>query len=428
MVQPLKSLRFLILSGVQGDTRRYRTFHLHQQLLLLGADSTRSHLTDPVLPKYFDRADVIILHRVAQDNYIERLMTSARRRGALMLLDADDLTFDTEAFDWIDSPDFQDPVRRKQYHEEMLRQRSTLFACNAALASTSFLAAQIEKTGIKAWVHRNAFSLEMLAASETAYLKRKAHQGQVVIGFASGTLTHNRDFASITPALITTLKAHPQVKITIVGRLELGAEWRGFESRIRRHRFLPWRELPSTLAGFDINLAPLVIDNPFGLSKSEIKFVEAGLVRIPTIASATPAFRCAIHDGEDGYLVNGQEEWQAALERLVTTPDLPHSIGESAYRTIMRNYHPLGRAQELKNTLDEIGVVVHGSPIWPEGSAVTMADLSSHSYWISPEVERHPNLLDRALYSLRHRGFSTLAGQVWIYLRRLASPIVPFKG
>ncbi len=428
MKQPFQSPQFLILSGVQGDTRRYRTFHLHQQLLLLGANSNLSHLTDPALPRYFDNADVIVLHRVALDRYIEKLLASARQRGALLLLDADDLTFDTAAIDWIDSPDFQDPIRRRQYQGEMLRQRDTLLACDAALASTCYLAAQVEKAGIKAWVHRNAFSLEMLAASETAYLSRKPSVGQVVIGFASGTLTHNKDFTSITQPLIATLKEHPQAKLSIVGCLELEAEWRGFESRIRRQKFLPWRELPRILAGFDINLAPLVIDNPFSQSKSEIKFVEAGLVRIPTIASATPAFKDAIHDNQDGYLVKGQDEWRAALERLITTPGLPQSMGETAYRTVMRNYHPLERTQALKNTLDDIGTAVRGRPIWPEGYAFPQADPSRHSYWISPDIERHPNLLDRAAYSLHHRGFSTLAAQVWIFFRRLASSIVPFRG
>jgi glycosyltransferase involved in cell wall biosynthesis len=417
---------FLIISGVQGDTRRYRTFHLHQQLLLLGADSTLSHLTDSALPGYINRADVIFLHRVAQDRYVEKMMTIARRRGALLLMDTDDLIFDLEAFDWIDSPDFRDSIRRKQYLEEMSRQRDTLLSCDAALTSTSFLATRIKQTGIESWVHRNAFSLEMLAASEAAVVSGKHPVDQIVIGFASGTLTHNRDFDSISPLLMASLEAHPQVKLMIVGHLELELEWHSFKDQILHQRFINWRELPCVLAGFDINLAPLVIDNPFSQSKSEIKFMEAGLVRVPTIASTSPAFAGAIQNGEDGYLASRQEEWQAALENLIDSRELARQMGESAYHKVMSEYHPLVRAQELKNTLDEIGIAIRGAPIWPTGYVMEQPDLSMHMYWISPEKERHPNLLDRAVYSLRHRGILTLVSQIWIYVRRLVSPIIPY--
>jgi hypothetical protein len=208
----------------------------------------------------------------------------------------------------------------------------------------------------------------------------------------------------------------------------LGAEWRSLTSQILRQKFLHWRELPAVLAGFDINLAPLMVDNPFSQSKSEIKFVEAGLVRVPTIASATPAFAGAIHDGVDGYLASRHEEWQAALEKLVASRELAVPMGESAYHQVMSDYHPTVRAQELKSTLDEIGVALRGTPIWPAGYMMGSPDLSSRMYWISPGKERHPNLLDRAAYSLRHRGVMTLASQVWIFFRRLASPIVPFEG
>jgi len=34
--------------------------------------------------------------------------------------------------------------------------------------------------------------------------------------------------------------------------------------------------------------------------------------------------------------------------------------------------------------------------------------------------------VQRGLYSLRTRGLATLAGEVWVYLRRLAAPIFPF--
>ncbi len=80
---------------------------------------------------------------------------------------------------------------------------------------------------------------------------------------------------------------------------------------------VPWRDLPEKLAKLDINIAPLVMNNPFGKSKSEIKYVEAGLVRVPTIASPTEAFKFAIQSGVNGILAADEEEWSDALAMLV---------------------------------------------------------------------------------------------------------------
>ena len=67
---------------------------------------------------------------------------------------------------------------------------------------------------------------------------------------------------------------------------------------------MPWRNLPSIQVRFDINLAPLEINNPFGQSKSEIKYVEAALLRVPTIASPSDSYSAAIRHAENGYLAN----------------------------------------------------------------------------------------------------------------------------
>lgn len=421
---PDRPPRILIFSGVQGDTRRYRTFHLAQQLRLAGVDAVLSHLTDPALPALASGADVLVMHRVAHDRYVDSIL--ARAPGALRIVDVDDLVFDPSAFAYIDSPDFRDPVRARTYRAEMTRQRELIEQSQAVTASTAFLVGQASRTGVPAFLHRNAFSLEMLAASDAALKVHPERDPQrVTIGYASGTLTHNRDFALVAPVLQDVLRRYPQVSLRLVGRLHLDGSWAPFAGRVQRAPFVPWRELPAQLAAFDINLAPLVLDNPFSQSKSEIKWVEAGLVRVPTVASATQSFIDAVVPGETGMLAAAPEDWEQALSALIESPELRAAIGLRAYADLQERYHPTARARELVTLLNAAAREARGEPLWHSLPEVRAA--SPESFFLPAEIEIQPTLARRAAYSLRRRGLRTLAAQVWIFFRRLAAPVFPFK-
>ncbi len=215
----------------------------------------------------------MIIHRAPYDRRVLRIIREVRDRGGTVLLDADDLTFWPEVFQWIDSPDFRDPVRAELFREDLRRNHKTFEICQGLTASTEYLAGVAREMGKPAWVYRNAFSFEMLAHSERAAINRDFDSDKVIIGYASGTPTHNRDFALIAGAVQSILREHPECELWTIGLLQLGEGWREYEKQIRHLDWVPWRELPAQLARFDINLAPLVGDNPFGQSKSEITYV-----------------------------------------------------------------------------------------------------------------------------------------------------------
>lgn len=417
--------KILLLSGVRGDTRRYRTVHPYEQLKLMKVDCTLSHISDLHLRSYARRADIAIIHRSPWDGQVKWLIDVLHGRGGLVIQDTDDLVFDFAAFKYIDSPDFADPVRAALYQEDMRRNRATLDACDAVTASTEYLAERAHTLGKPAWVHRNAFNLEMLARSEAAYRRRPAHGDKVVIGYASGTLTHNQDFASVKPALLEILHRYPKTELHLVGRLDPGRDWGLLTDRIRHHPLVPWRELPDVLATFDINLAPLREDNPFSQSKSEIKYMESALVRVPTIASCTAAFQYALKSGENGLLAG---DWLNCIEVLVTQPDLRREMGEKAYAEVMVRYHPGRRGVELVDTLNQIALSCRGDPIWQDGKLPQAGPPTSAQPWVSPTLERSPSLAQLAVHSLRYRGVRTLFLQFRAFVRRLAAPVYPYRG
>jgi glycosyltransferase involved in cell wall biosynthesis len=420
---------FILLSGVKGDTRRYRTFHPYEQLRLAGVDCLLSHITDPELPTKIRKATVALFHRTAFDSHVERLLQTLSKQDGLALYDVDDLIFDPAAFSWITSPDFQDPIRARLYIEDMHRQRITLEACQAVIASTDFLARQVRALGKASWVHRNAFSYEMLAYAEQALLQVRPKNNALVIGYASGTRTHDLDFEVAKPALKQTLQRYPKAQLWLVGHIDPGKDWGALAARIRHYRAVPWRRLPQLLAQFDINLAPLVTNNPFAQSKSEIKYMEAALVQVPTVASPTEAFQYAIHSGDNGFLASDEQEWVNALSRLIEDANLRREMGLKAYMDVMERYHPQARSAELVITLNQIYQTFRGEPLWETLSLPQAMKESSHPahFWVAPQVESAPSLVQMGLYTLQQRGLLTLLKQIWIYFRRLIAPLIPFK-
>jgi len=423
----------LIISGAKGDTRRYRCFHLYEQLRLADLDCQVHLITEWNILNKVNWQDMVIFHRVIEDRLSDRIFSAISQLGGVALMDVDDFLFDETAYQWINSPDFQDPIRASLYQEEMGRFRNALQLCQGVLASTDFLAQRVKSLNIPVWVHRNAFSLEMLALSKSAFEGKSKSKDTVVIGYGSGTPTHNRDFAMIKPALVKILEKYPQTELYLVGAIEAGKDWGKLADRIKHYPLVHWRELPSMLANFDINLAPLVSDNPFAQSKSEIKYMEAGLVKVPTVASPTDAFRYAIRPNENGFLAATEEEWVAALSMLVEQEGLRVATGEQAYEDVIERYHPAVRSMELMKTLDGINQAFPGRAYQKidagKSTSVIAFNLQGkdmHDFSVSRQLESLPALIQRGIYSIHYRGIGTLLRQIWIQIRRWAEPLFPF--
>ena len=416
----------LIISGVRGDTRRYRSFHLFEQAQLAGLKVQMAHITDIDLQEKTELASVVILHRAMYTPLIARLIQQIHHNGGILIQDIDDLLFEPEMFRFIDSIDFADPLRASLYQEEMQMYRQTLEACDAVITSTEYLAQRIHRLGKPVNVHRNAFSLEMLDLSAQAYKKRRGMDERIVIGYASGTATHNQDFALIKPALINIMQKFANTELWLVGPVDPGKAWGSMGDRIHKVKKVPWRDLPAIQSQFDINLAPVRTDNPFSQSKSEIKFVEAALVRVPTIASPSDAFKHAIRKDFNGFLADSTKEWASTMERLIFEPGYRRQIGEIAFQDVLQYYHPFIRAGDLVKVLNSI-----------TGSKLPMPDLDlnidpeavqpTQPYWSSAQLEKTPSLLQMGRYTFRQRGFQVLLKQIRVYLRRWISPVIPYR-
>ena len=352
------SFQVLFISDQDGGTRRYRCHHPQEQLERQGIVTGFHKATDFHLLADALNYDIFILHRAPHSDLIGRFLALVHQRGKIAIFETDDLVFEPELVQCDGYYRSLSPIQARRYLRRIHGHLKTLEQCDYGLTSTEFLAERLESRGKRSFIHRNSLSAELVQISEEAYQRRRARirkdEGEVVIGYSSGSVSHEQDFAVVSPVLSRLMERYTQVRLHIFGHLSLGDDLTRLGNRVERTSYMRWQELPYALSQIDINLAPLELDNPFCQSKSELKYFEAGILGIPTVASRTQAFEFAIRHGETGFLTSDTDEWMEYLELLITDPNRRRAVGEAARRDVLRNYTPEARGRQLSQLLRDL--------------------------------------------------------------------------
>ncbi|AXE63393.1 hypothetical protein BBF93_03550 [Hyphomonas sp. CACIAM 19H1] len=296
---------------------------------------------DEVL-KALQTASIAIFYRTP--GYPEQIevIQEAKRLGVITFWEVDDLIFDEPAYLTNSNLARLEPQLRASVLEGVPIYRSALQAVDYGIASTETIADYMRAAGVKdAFVVENCLDAETLAAAETIRKSRKPKEAgsPVRIVYGSGTKTHDVDFMLATPALANILRKNENVILEIIGELTISEALAPFESRIVRRPFSNFVDYLATLAGADISLAPLE-PTLFSDAKSNIKYLEASVVGLPSVCSATRTFREVIRHGETGYLATNDEEWEQSLAALVADADLRLRVGKAALEAVLETYSP----------------------------------------------------------------------------------------
>ena len=207
--------------------------------------------------------------------------------------------------------------------------------CDGAITTTQTLKLELQNYQSKVLLNRNLASQELVSISSEVAKDYSVVSNKLKIAYFSGSITHNENFELIKPAVIQILQKYPNVELHLVGHLDIPKELRDFENQLVFHDYVDWQVLPQLIADIDINLAPLV-DTVFNRAKSEIKWIEAALVKVPTLASQIGAFSEMIRDGETGVLVP-DSAWFEKLEKVILSQAYRKEIGEKAYDFVIKN-------------------------------------------------------------------------------------------
>lgn len=338
----VKPANILFLSsGISGDSSRYRIFHLMEELKNQGISASATSQDNPFLLRYPKKFKIFIFQRVLFTPAIEKMLKEIKRQKKIIIFGTDDLVFDPQYLKFMNYYQKMNTFEKKLYEKGVGGEILADDYVQYGLVSTNFLKEKLEKYGKKVFLVRNKVSQEDLKTAEKILQEKKESKKNkpVTLAYFSGTASHNKDFETILLPLQKIMKKYPQTRLFIGGPLDLPEKFlREFFFRIIRFPFIPREENFRNIAQADINLAPLEINNPFCMAKSELKFFEAGLVATPTIATATQAFQEAIQDGSDGFLSSNQKEWETKMEKLILNKNLRKSMGKKAREKVLQKY------------------------------------------------------------------------------------------
>lgn len=328
----------LFVTGGIGDKAHYRVFGVAEELTLHGFHCAVTVSDNPRLLELADRFKIFIFHKVSYDGKIRGFIGAIKSQGKEIIFDADDLDFDQKYLACMDYFSQISSVEKTEYEKGVGAEIVNDEYVKVATTTVNYLADKLKGKNKQVIVVKNKISNHELEIVEKIVACPGSDDGHVRIGYYSGTLSHNKDFATVAEALKRVLEKYKNVKLILAGPLDMEDKLNEFSGRIEILPRVSRDKYYANLYECDINIVPLEMQNPFCEAKSEIKFIEAGILGIPTVAVRNRTFSEAISDGQDGFLAGTEEEWAAALEKLVMDENLRREMGEKARQKVLRDY------------------------------------------------------------------------------------------
>lgn len=352
----VENQHILIIDGVENkipQCSRYRVLNKKEQLESLGykvqvVNYSNARLCD------MEYVKLVIVYRAPYLGILHSIADLCNKYSILILFDIDDLVIDTKYTDLLDYTKNLSKFAKKKYDRGVHYYKQLMSICDGVITSTSDLARELKGYTDLVLLNRNLASTKLVELSQRHIKYYDNSESIVKIGYFSGSITHNENFDLIKSAIINVLKKYKNVELHLVGYLSLPDDLRVYSDRVVVHDYVEWEKLPKLISEVDINLAPLV-DNIFNRAKSEIKWLEAALVKVPTIASNIGAFKEMIVDRNTGVLADN-DEWFEKLEQLIISTDDRKKLAENAHKYCIDYCCASGYTDELtdfvRKTLD----------------------------------------------------------------------------
>lgn len=339
LFKKVKSGDILFVTGGVGDSALYRAHHVSEELALNGFRCSISIQDNPFLISYAGKFKIFIFHRVLFNSKIQKFIEKIKQQKKEIIFETDDLVFDSKYLQEMDYLKNISSLEKKLYEKGLGEEILDDDYVKVCTTTTTYLTNKLKERGKKVFIIPNKLSKSDVEIAENIFKnKKERNDGKVRLGYFSGTISHNKDFATITDALMEIMEKNQEVELFLVGPLDVENKLNKFKNRIKQFSYVPRNKHFENISKVDINLSPLEMGNPFCESKSELKFFEAGVLGVPTVASATQTFKEAILDGIDGFVASDTKEWIERLQRLISEPKLRLEMGQKAREKALQRY------------------------------------------------------------------------------------------
>ncbi len=333
---------------------RYRVLHQMEQLYSGFLESNQYFYLN-FEPSIVADYRVIILYRCPWTEKIGEAIELAKSLNKKVLFDIDDLIFNKNYTDISPYVKFLSKEKKSTYDDYVIRMGKTLKICDGVITTTEVLAGELKKFISNVFINRNVANEEMWKLSQEALIKKgnKIKDYKIIIGYFCGNIIHNSDLEMIKPILIKILREFKNVQLSLLGKFNISDFMKEFSSQIIFQKYIDWRKLPEKISNFDINIVPLE-NNIFNSVKSENKWIEASLLKVPTIASNFGVFKDLIKHNITGLLCSDLNDWYISLKNLINDEHLRGSIGENAYINCKEKYNTLYSGYKLVKYINSI--------------------------------------------------------------------------
>jgi hypothetical protein len=354
-------LDVLFVDGTNGTSSTpYRVDRVAAGLIKLGA-SVRCVRGEEVhnLAKEDLRARYVTFFRTPFVDPYRSFARRMRASGSRIVFDVDDLIFEEEQIPIIDGYRYLAEHEKIGYRRGVRAYREFVLFADFCTAPTEFLADRMRLLGKKAYRVRN--SIDDAEIERFRISRPGVRQSDFVVGYYSGSKTHQVDFRNAGEALVRFMAEESSACFRLVGEFDL-TEYPALLklagqracSRVTKIGLMDHSEMLEDQLRCDIIIAPLEVGNPFCEAKSELKFFEAALVERPVIASPTQTFQAATLDGQLAQLADLPGQWLDAFRTGLRESHRLREVAARAHEYVVDNYSPGAAGQDAVLAYSEV--------------------------------------------------------------------------
>ena len=325
-----------------------------------------AHPIDIFQDQRLQKADIVIGQRIYDKSWLAGIFTQRDRFGFKFLYEIDD------SLDTIDqsNPAFKF-FRYKNKREVLDIYHNALRYSDAVITTTEYLAKESEQWVNKAYVLPNGID-----PSEIFYenIPKSSYTDAIRIGWWAGS-SHQDDIMVVLNVLDQMMEKYQNVELFFWGFMPdknifhisqqhglINKSYEYFANFYKKYKsriiFYPFVEtelfhpLLSTFQ-FDIVIAPLKCST-FDESKSELKLVESGFLKIPVVASPIFPYKKLIKNGINGFIADKTIDWIRYLDLLISNPAKRREIGNNLFNDVSIEYDIRNIALRYIKTFEEI--------------------------------------------------------------------------